>query len=132
MAQRQCGGRHDVGPWGGFALPGQDVEHDIGGMDAVTERFGTGGFDRRQTIGQHGVEDVDHLPIAIVGAGELAPDPLDRCRQHPVLEGGSIAQGAGFARWRITAIMAKANITRETWRCHPCQDLLMLRSLSNG
>ena len=51
MAQRQCGGRHDVGPWGGFALPGQDVEHDIGGMDAVTERFGTGGFDRRQTIG---------------------------------------------------------------------------------
>jgi hypothetical protein len=28
--------------------------------------------------------------------------------------------------------MAKANITRETWRCHPCQDLLMLRSLSNG
>ena len=26
----------------------------------------------------------------------------------------------------ITAIMAKASITRETWRCHPCQDLLSL------
>jgi len=30
------------------------------------------------------------------------------------------------ALWRITAIMAKASITSETWRCHPCQDLLSL------
>src|SRR5467141_3480287 len=29
--------------------------------------------------------------------------------------------GDGLARWRITAIMAKASITSETWRCHPCQ-----------
>ena len=34
--------------------------------------------------------------------------------------------GGGLARWRIAAIMAKASITRETWRCHPCQDLLSL------
>jgi hypothetical protein len=79
-------------------LPGQDVEHDIGGMDAVTERFGTSGFHRRQTIGQHRVEDVDHLPVTVIGAGELASDPLDRGRQHPVLEGSTVAQGAGFAR----------------------------------
>ena len=34
--------------------------------------------------------------------------------------------GGGLARWRIAAIMAKASVTRETWRCHPCQDLLSL------
>lgn len=97
MAKRQCGRRHDVGWWGGFALPSQDVEHDIGGMDAMTEGFGTGGFHRRQTVSQHRVEDVDHLPIAIVGAGKPTPDPLDRGRQHPVFEGSTVAQGAGFA-----------------------------------
>src|ERR1039457_2917161 len=40
--------------------------------------------------------------------------------------------GGGLARWRITAIMAKASITRETWRRHPCQDLLSLRSCPNS
>jgi hypothetical protein len=78
-------------------LAGQDVENDIGGMNAVSERLGAGRFDRRQTIRQYRVEDVDHLPIAIVGAGELASDPLDRSRQHPVLEGSTVAQGAGLA-----------------------------------
>ena len=78
-------------------MTGQDIEHDIGGMDAVTERFGTGRFHRGQTVSQHRVEDVDHLPIVIVGAGKLAPDPLDRGRQHPVFEGRTVAQGAGFA-----------------------------------
>src|SRR5450755_3820971 len=34
--------------------------------------------------------------------------------------------GGELARWRITAIVAKASITRETWRCHPCQDLLVV------
>ena len=97
MTERQCGRRHDVGRWGGFTLTGQDIENDIGGMDAVTERFGTSRFHRGQTVSQHRVEDVDHLPIAIVGAGKLAPDPLDRGRQHPVFEGSTVAQGAGFA-----------------------------------
>jgi hypothetical protein len=31
-----------------------------------------------------------------------------------------------LARSRITAIMAKASMTMETWRCRPCQDLLSL------
>lgn len=66
-------------------VAGQDVEHDIGEVDAVTERFGTGGFHRGQTVSQHHVEDVDHLPIAIVAAGKPAPDPLDCGRQHPVV-----------------------------------------------
>src|SRR6266853_5827022 len=38
----------------------------------------------------------------------------------------------GLARWRITAIMAKASITMETWRCQPCQDLLSLCSSPNS
>src|SRR3979490_2421168 len=40
--------------------------------------------------------------------------------------------GCELARWRITAIMAKASITRETWRCQPCQDLLSLWSSPNS
>jgi hypothetical protein len=52
-------------------------------VNAVTERFGTSGFHRRKTIRQHRAEDIDHLPVAIIGAGELAPDPLDPGRQYP-------------------------------------------------
>src|SRR6202000_2703128 len=51
-----------------------------------------------KAVDQHRVEDIDHLPVAVIGAGELAPDPLDRGRQHPILEGSTVAQGAGFAR----------------------------------
>ncbi len=79
-------------------MPSQNVEHDIGGMDAVTERFGTGGFHSRESIDEYRVEDVDHLPIAVLGAGQLAPHTLYRGRQNPVLEGRAIARGAGFAR----------------------------------
>ena len=61
------------------------------------QRFGAGGLDRRQPVGQHRGQDVDHLPIAVVGAGELAADPSSRGRQHPVLERRAIAQGAGLA-----------------------------------
>jgi hypothetical protein len=37
------------------------------------------------------------LSIAVVDAGELAPRPFHRGRQHPVLGGRAVAQGAGFA-----------------------------------
>src|ERR1700694_1188195 len=40
--------------------------------------------------------------------------------------------GGELARWRITAIMAKERITRETWGCHPCEDLLSLLSRPNS
>ena len=43
-------------------------------MNAVTDRLGTSGLDCLQTIGEHRGEDVDHLPVAIIGAGELAPN----------------------------------------------------------
>ena len=66
-------------------------------MDAVGECLGAGGLDRRQPVGEHRGEDVDHLPIAVVGAGELAPHALHRGREHPVFEGSAVALGAGLA-----------------------------------
>ena len=63
-------------------------------MDAVGNCLGAGCFDGRQAVGQNGVEDVDHLSIAVVGAGELAPHTFHRGWQHPVLEGRTVAQGA--------------------------------------
>src|ERR1700692_3010106 len=37
-----------------------------------------------------------------------------------------------FARCRIAAIMAKASMTSETWRCHPCQERVSLWSSPNS
>ncbi len=96
MAKRQCGWRHDVGWWRRFTLPSQDVEHDISGMDAVSDRLGAGGLNCWQSVCQHRIEDVDHLSIAIVGTGELAPYTLNRRGQYPVLEGSAITQGTGL------------------------------------
>ena len=66
-------------------------------MDAVGNCLGAGRLDSCQTVGQNRVEDVDHLPIAIVGTGELAPYTFNCRRQYPVLEGSAVTQGAGFA-----------------------------------
>ena len=59
--------------------------------------LGTCRLDGRQPIGEHRSEDIDHLPIAVVSADELASHTLHRSRQHPVLEGSAVAQGAGLA-----------------------------------
>src|SRR5271155_6182094 len=66
-------------------------------MNGGGDRFRTSRLDRWQPIGEHRGEDVDHLTIAIIGAGELAPHALHRGRQHPVFEGRAVAQGAGLA-----------------------------------
>jgi len=63
----------------------------------VGDRLDAGRFDGRQPVGEHRREDVDHLPIAVLGAGELAPHPLHRGRQNPAVEGGPVAQGAGLS-----------------------------------
>ena len=97
MAQCQRSGGEDVGWRRRITLAGQDIENDIGRMDAVSNCLGAGCFDCRQAVGQNRVEDVDHLPIAIVGTGELAPYTFYRRRQHPVLEGSAVAQGTRFA-----------------------------------
>src|ERR1700730_14981051 len=97
MTQCQRRWSEDVGWRRRITLAGQDVEHDIGGMNAVSDRLGASRLDGEQTVSQNRVENVDHLPIAIVGAGELAPYTLDRCGEYPVLEGSTVAQGTGFA-----------------------------------
>ena len=103
MAQCQRRRGKDVGWRRRITLAGQDVENDIGGMDAVGNCLGAGCFDGWQAVGQNRVEDVDHLPITIVGAGELAPYTFYRRRQHPVFEGSAVAQGAGLAsqHWHV-------------------------------
>jgi hypothetical protein len=85
------GGRHDL------IEGGLHIENDIGGMDAVGDHLGTGRLDGGQTVGQNRVEDVDHLPIAIVGASELTPYTFNRRGQYPVFQGSAITQGAGLA-----------------------------------
>ena len=45
-------------------MAGQDIQHHAGGMDVVRQRLGAGGVDGVQAIGEHGAQDLDHLPIA--------------------------------------------------------------------
>src|SRR4051794_37997745 len=60
--------------------------------------------------------------------GEACGDTADLL-ERPADEAGrgraslsSVFGGGGWlAWWRITASMAKASITSETWRCQPCQ-----------
>jgi hypothetical protein len=42
-------------------------------VNALRNCFGADCLDRRKPIGEHRGENVDHLPISVVGAGELAP-----------------------------------------------------------
>ena len=74
----------------------ENVEDDVGGVDAFGQRLGAGGLDRRQPVGEHGGQDFDHLPVAVVGARELAPHPLQRRRQHPVLERRPLRKAPGL------------------------------------
>ena len=71
MAQDERGRRDDGDGRAGIALAGENVEDDVGGVDAVGERFGTGRLDRRQPVSEHRDQDVDHLPIAVIGPGQL-------------------------------------------------------------
>jgi hypothetical protein len=97
MQRSRCG---DVGWRRRITLAGQYVENDIGRMDAVGDRLGTGRLDCRQAVDQNGVENVDHLPIAVVDTGELAPYTFHCRRQHPILEWSAVTQGAGLASQR--------------------------------
>lgn len=67
------------------------LEHDICGMDAAGDHLGEGNLHGRQTVGQDSVEDVNHLPNAIISTGKLAPYALNRSQEHPMLEGSTAA-----------------------------------------
>jgi hypothetical protein len=49
-------------------------------VDAAIDRFPTGGLDGGQTVRQNSGENSNHLAVAIVGIGKLAPDPRQACR----------------------------------------------------
>jgi hypothetical protein len=66
-------------------------------MDPAGERFGAGRLDCGEAVGQHRREDLDHLTVAVVGALQHVPNAFQAGRQQPSLEGGSVAQRAGFS-----------------------------------
>ena len=66
-------------------------------MDALIYSFPAGGFDSLQPVIGHAAQDLDHLPVAVIAALQLAPDRGHGGWQHPVLERGPIAQCARFA-----------------------------------
>ncbi len=43
-------------------------------MDALIHGFAAGGFDSLQPVIWHATQDLDHLPVAIIAALQLAPD----------------------------------------------------------
>jgi hypothetical protein len=101
MAQLQRSRNVNRGRWRRLAPPGENVEDDIGGMDALGQGLGAGGLDGGQAVAEHGGE---YLPVAIVAASELAPYPFKIGRQHPILERSSVPQSprlAGGASLRL-------------------------------
>src|SRR5207249_11433534 len=62
----------------------------------LLQGLGAGGLDRRPV--ENRSEDFHHLPVAVGGARELAPDFLHGGRENPVLERGAVSQGTGLSR----------------------------------
>jgi hypothetical protein len=52
VSQGQCGWGEDRCLWSGITLASQDVENDIGGMDAVGECLGAGSLDCGQAVSE--------------------------------------------------------------------------------
>jgi hypothetical protein len=65
-------------------------------MDVVGQSLGAGGFDGLQPVGEHGPEDLDHLPVAAGLAFELALNPAQGRWQVPVLEGAPLRKAPGL------------------------------------
>jgi hypothetical protein len=95
QAQRGWGEKQRRGR--GITVPRQNVDDDRGGMNTLLKSFSAGGLDGRQAIIGHAAEDLGRLAVTVVAALQLSADPGQGGWQHPVPEGGAIAQGAGFA-----------------------------------
>src|SRR6201993_2222219 len=62
-------------------------------------------------------------------AADFLDGPSDQRRRRAVKILSFVCWiGAALARCRIAAIMAKASMTSETWRCQPCQERVSLWS----
>ena len=60
-------------------------------MDALIEGFAAGCLDSLQPIVANAAQDLDHLPITIIAALQLAPDRSHGRWEDPVSERGTIA-----------------------------------------
>ena len=98
VTKLQALGRRDGCRRSRLALPGKDVEYDVGAAGAAVERLGTGRLDRLQPILLNRREHLDELPVAVVVAREPGSQAAVRVGQLPALEGRAIAQRAGLPR----------------------------------
>ncbi len=67
-------------------------------MDVVRQRLRACRFNGVDAVGEHGTEDLDHLPVATGLTLQLALHTAQCRRQIPSLEGRAVAQSAWFAR----------------------------------
>lgn len=51
--------------WWRITVPGEDIEDHVGGMDALDQCLGAGGFHGVQPVREDSTEDLNHLAIAI-------------------------------------------------------------------
>jgi len=78
----------------------QDIEYDISVMEAVAKRFSTGGFHRGQTVSQHRVEDVDHLPSSVLASlrrvRSIAAGSTQSLKEGPIMQGPGLRASTGI------------------------------------
>ena len=78
-------------------MTGQDVQYNAGRRDVLRQSFGTGSLDSLQPICEDRTKDLDHLPVTTGLTLQLTLNATQRRWQFPLLEWGSVTQGAGFA-----------------------------------
>ena len=98
VAKLQALGRRDGRRRCRLALPGQDVEYDVGAARTAVERLGAGRLDRLQPVLQHCRQHRDELPVAVVVGRQPGSQPAEGVGQLPVLEGCAVTQCAGLPR----------------------------------
>ena len=81
-----------------FAVSGEDVQDDRGGVDPFAECFGTRSLHGLEPVGQHGAEDVDHLAVSVRHPAEPALHASHGGRQLPLLERRAVPERARLAR----------------------------------
>ena len=83
----------------GLMAAGERIQDDVSAGDPGFERFRTGRLDSSQAVGENGGEDLDHLPVAVVAAFQLAPDAIDVTPgSTQSLNGAPFRSAPGFAR----------------------------------
>ena len=73
------------------------MERIVLGVDALINGFTASGLDTHQAIIAHAGQDLDHLPVAIIAAAQLASDRGHGRWQNPIFERGTVAQRTRFA-----------------------------------